>query len=428
MYIQRHLEQQILDASRYYPVVMVCGQRQVGKSTMLNHIKEPERRYVTLDDGNARRLASNDPALFFETYGFPLLIDEFQRVPSILLEMKKIVDQKTLNGEDSSGMFWLTGSQKFQMMQGVSESLAGRVAIFDMASLSTAEIEVRPAALFHPDLDSIRERLKYSRHKNIHEVYEDIFRGGMPKLRSTDMDRDRFYMDYINTYIERDIKDLAQVGKLGEFYDFLVFMAARTGQELKYDEIASAIGISSPTAKSWVAILERSGVIFILRPYYSNITKRLVKTPKVYFMDTGLAAYLCRWPSAETLENGAMDGAFFETYVVTEIVKSYFNAGKPVDLFYYRDIDKKEIDLLIVEGDKMYPIEIKKGKEPSKPDKNFGVLQQFKMKVGPGIILCMSDELVPYNRESWYCPVSVLWLGVTIRPGVIPITKIEAEG
>lgn len=408
MYIERHLEEQILKASQYYPVVMVCGQRQVGKSTMLNHIREPERRYVTLDDGNARRLASTDPALFFETYGYPLLIDEFQRVPSILLEMKKIVDQKALDGEDNNGMFWLTGSQKFKMMQNVSESLAGRIAIFDMASLSTAEIEKRPATMFHPDLKSIRERLRFSKSKNIHEVYEDIFRGGMPKLRSTGLDRDRFYMDYINTYIERDIKDLAQVGKLNEFYDFLVYMAARTGQELKYDEIASTIGISAPTAKSWVSILERSGVIFILRPYYSNITKRLVKTPKVYFMDTGLAAYLCRWPSAATLENGAMDGAFFETYVVTEIVKSYYNAGKPVDLFYYRDIDKKEIDLLIVEGDKMYPIEIKKGKEPSKPDKNFGVLQQFKMDVQPGIILCMSDELIPYNRESWYCPVSVL--------------------
>ena len=408
MYIERHLEEQILNASQYYPVVMVCGQRQVGKSTMLNHIREPERRYVTLDDGNARRLASTDPALFFETYGYPLLIDEFQRVPSILLEMKKIVDQKALDGEDNNGMFWLTGSQKFKKMQDVSESLAGRIAIFDMASLSTAEIEERPATLFHPDLASIRERLKYSKPKNIHQVYEDIFRGGMPKLRVTDIDRDRFYMDYINTYIERDIKDLAQVGKLNEFYDFLVYMAARTGQELKYDEIAGAIGISAPTAKAWVTILERSGVIFILHPYYSNITKRLVKTPKVYFMDTGLAAYLCRWPSAETLENGAMDGAFFETYVVSEIVKSYYNAGKPVDLFYYRDIDKKEIDLLIVEGDKMYPIEIKKGKEPSKPDKNFGVLQQFKMDVQPGIILCMSDELIPYNRGSWYCPVSVL--------------------
>ena len=408
MYIQRHLEQQILDASKYYPVVMVCGQRQVGKSTMLNHIKEPNRRYVTLDDGNARRLAETDPALFFETYGYPLLIDEFHRVPSILLEMKKLVDQKALNGEDNSSMFWLTGSQKFKMMQNVAESLAGRIAIFDMSSLSAAEIENRPAAMFHPDLNSIRERLRHSIAKDIHQVYEDIFRGGMPKLRATDLDRDRFYMDYINTYIERDIKDLAQVGKLNEFYDFLVYMAARTGQELKYSDIANAIGISAPTAKAWVSILERSGVIFILHPYYSNITKRLVKTPKVYFMDTGLAAYLCRWPNAATLENGAMDGAFLETYVVTEIVKSCFNAGKPADLFYYRDIDRKEIDLLIIEGDTMYPIEIKKGKEPSKPDKNFDVLAQFKMNVQPGIILCMSDELIPYNRQTWYCPISVL--------------------
>lgn len=408
MYITRHIESQILDASKYYPVVVVCGQRQVGKSTMLSHIKEAERRYVTLDDGNARRLATEDPALFFETYGYPLLIDEFQRVPSILLEMKKIVDSKALAGEDNSGMFWLTGSQKFKMMQGITESLAGRTAIFDLSSLSAAELEGRPAALFHPDLESIRDRLKFAKAKNVHEVYEDIFRGGMPKLCATGIDRERYYMDYINTYLERDISDLSQVGKLHEFYNFLTFMASRTGQELKYDEIANTIGISAPTAKSWVSILERCGVIFILRPYYSNISKRLVKTPKVYFMDTGLAAYLCRWPSADTLENGAMDGAFFETYVVSEIVKSYYNAGKKADLYYYRDIDKKEIDLLIVEGDKMYPIEVKKGKEPSNPDKNFSVLQKFSMDVQPGIILCMSDELIPYNRQSWYCPVSVL--------------------
>ncbi len=407
MYIQRHLEVQILNASKYYPVVMVCGQRQVGKSTMLNHIKEPERRYVTLDDGNARRLATTDPALFFETYGWPLLIDEFQRVPSILIEMKKIVDQRALNGKDNSGMFWLTGSQKFKMMQNVSESLAGRIAIFDMAGLSAAEIEGRPASLFHPDLDSLRERLRHCKKKNVHEVFEEIFKGSMPKLRTTDLDRDRYYMDYINTYIERDVKNLTQVGKLNEFYDFLVFMAARTGQELKYEEISNAIGVSAPTAKAWVAILERSGIIFILKPYYVNITKRLVKTPKVYFMDTGLAAYLCRWPNAETMENGAMDGDFLETYVVTEIVKSYFNAGKPVNLFYYRDVDKKEIDLLTVEGNKMYPIEIKKGKEPSNPDKNFNVLRQFKMDVQPGVILCMSDEMIPYNRDAWYCPIPV---------------------
>ena len=406
MYIQRHLENQVREASKFYPVVMVCGQRQVGKSTMLNHIKEEERRYVTLDDGNARRLAEKDPALFFETYGYPLLIDEFQRVPSILLEMKRIVDRKALDGEDNNGMYWLTGSQKFKMMKDVSESLAGRIAVFDMSGLSAAELEEREACVFHPALENLRKRMQNYHPKDVHEIYEQIFRGGMPKLVTTDLDRDRFYTDYINTYLERDIKELSLVGKLGEFYDFFVYMAARTSMELKYNEIANAIGISAPTAKEWVTILERSGIIFILRPYYNNITSRLVKTPKMYFMDTGLAAYLCRWPNAETLENGAMDGAFFETYVVSEIVKSYYNAGKRADLYYYRDIDGKEIDLLFVEGDKIYPIEIKKAKMPNHADKNFSVLHKLKMDVQPGVILCMADEMLPYSRDVWYFPAA----------------------
>lgn len=408
MYIQRHLEKQIEKASRYYPVIMVCGQRQVGKSTMLNHMREEERRYVTLDDGNARRLAEQDPALFFETYGYPLLIDEFQRVPSILLEIKRIVDRKALKGEDNSGMYWLTGSQKFRMMKNVSESLAGRIAVFDMSGLSAAEMEGREGNVFHPELESLRERMKVNRPKDVHQIYQRIFRGSMPKMSATDLDWERFYMDYINTYLERDIKELAQVGKLSEFYDFLVYMAARTSQELKYSEIANAIGISAPTAKEWVSILERSGVIFILRPYYTNITNRLVKTPKMYFLDTGLAAYLCRWPNAETLENGAMDGAFFETYAVSEIVKSFFNAGMRPNLYYYRDVDRKEIDLLIVEGDKIYPIEIKKAKIPNHGDKNFAVLNKLGMDVQPGIILCMTDEMLPYNRNTWFFPVSAL--------------------
>ena len=410
MYINRHLERQVLEASKHYPVVMVCGQRQVGKSTMLNHIKEANRRYVTLDDGNARRLAINDPALFFETYGDCLLIDEFQRAPSILLEMKKIVDQRALAGEDNSGMFWLTGSQKFKMMKDVSESLAGRIAIFDMASLSAAELEGRPSELFRPDLEALRARMRSAKGKNIHQIFETIYRGGMPKLRTSDIERDRYYMDYVNTYIERDVKDLAQVGKLSEFYNFLVFMAARTSQILKYEEIANNIGISAPTAKAWVTILERSGIIYILHPYSTNITKRLIKAPKVYFMDTGLAAYLCRWPDAATIENGPMDGAFLETYVVSEIVKSYYNAGKPVDLFYYRDVDGREIDLLVVEGNKLYPVEIKKAKEPAHADRHFKVLDKLKgpLEVQPGIILCMSDELIPYSRSAWYCPIEAL--------------------
>lgn len=406
MFIQRHLESQIREASKFYPVVMVCGQRQVGKSTMLNHIKEKERRYVTLDDGNARRLAEKDPALFFETYGFPLLIDEFQRVPSILLEMKRIVDKKALEGEDNNGMYWLTGSQKFKMMKDVSESLAGRIAVFDMSGLSAAEIEGREAGVFYPVVEELRRRVQNYQPKTVHEIYEQIFRGGMPKLIATKLDRERFYTDYINTYLERDIKELALVGKLGEFYDFLVFMAARTSMELKYSEIANAIGISAPTAKEWVSILERSGIIFILRPYYNNITNRLVKTPKMYFMDTGLAAYLCRWPNAETLEKGAMDGAFFETYVVSEIVKSYYNAGKRPDLYYYRDIDGKEIDLLFAEGDKIYPVEIKKAKAPDRADKNFSVLGKLKKDIQPGVILCMADEMLPFSRDVWYFPAA----------------------
>lgn len=387
---------------------MVCGQRQVGKSTMLNHIREENRRYVSLDDMNARRLAETDPELFFETYGLPILIDEFQRVPSILLEIKKIVDETALNGENNEGLFWLTGSQKFKMMQNVSESLAGRIAVFDLAGLSTAEIESRQSELFKPNLDDIKNRITTSKDKNIHDIFELIFKGSMPKIITTDIERDRYYSDYVNTYLERDIKELAQVGKLNEFYDFLVFMAARTAQELKYSEISSAIGISAPTAKAWVSILERSGVIYILHPYSTNITKRLVKTPKMYFMDTGLAAYLCRWPNAETLENGAMDGAFFETYVVTEIVKSYYNAGKHPDLYYYRDIDGKEIDLLIVEGNDVYPIEIMKSKNPANPDKNFGALNKLKMNIKPGIVICMANELLPFNRDTWLCPAKML--------------------
>lgn len=407
MYIDRNIEQIILENSKKYPVIMVCGQRQVGKTTLLNHIKEQNRKYVSFDDRLARKLAVEDPSLFFETYSPPILIDEFQKVPSILEKIKDIVDKLSYEGKNPNGLFWLAGSQKFLMMKDISESLAGRVAIFELSSLSKQEIEKRNYGTFNPDVDFLK-KVPY-KYRNTNEIYELIFKGGMPKIIASDVDKEKYYSDYINTYLERDIKDLSQVGKLNEFYDFLVFIAARTGQELKYDEISKQIGVSSPTIKSWITILERSGVIFILHPYHSNITNRLVKTPKLYFMDTGLASYLCRWPNAETLESGNMDGAILETYVVSEIVKSYYNSGKPINnLYYYRDIDKKEIDLLIVNADAIYPIEIKKSKEPNKPDKNFSVLNKFKLKVKPGLVICMSDSITPINRDCYLIPVSLL--------------------
>ena len=410
-YISRHMEKEIMKASSLYPVVMVTGQRQVGKSTMLYHLSDKTRRYVTMDDVNVRRLAETDPELFFDTYGSPLLIDEFQRAPSLLLEIKRRVDMKALKGENNAGMYWLTGSQKFVMMKEIADSLAGRVAVFELAGFSTEELDGMPAEPFSPEIEVLRQRHQRRKQRDVHQVFSRIYEGSMPKPNALpELDVKRYYMDYINTYIERDIKALSQVGKLNEFYDFMVFMAARTGQELKYADIAKSIGVSAPTAKEWVTILERSGIIFILHPYFSNISKRLVKTPKMYFMDTGLAAYLCRWPDAATLEYGAMDGAFFETYVVTEIIKHYYNEGIRPPIYYYRDMDKKEIDLLIVDGHKLYPIEIKKGKSPANPDRNFDVLEKFKgeFDVQPALVVCMADELVPYKRDVWYCPVNLI--------------------
>lgn len=405
-YIKRQIEEIIKKTSTQYPVVMVCGQRQTGKSTMLRHIAEEDRKYVTFDDVKVRTLAKEDPELFFETYGTKLIIDEFQRVPDILLHIKKMVDEKTYRDGEASGMFWLSGSQKFVMMKNISESLAGRVAIFNLLPLSTKEIKGIDEDLFVPNLDVLKNKKSIKVTEN--EIFERIFEGGLPKIVCDKVDRDIYYSSYMNTYIERDVSSLEQVGKLDEFRNFVTYMAANTAQELKYDSISRVVGVSTPTIKEWVSILERSGIIYILRPYLNSISKRLVKTPKCYFLDTGLAAYLTSWPTPETLKNGAAAGAFFETYVVSEILKSYYNNGKEPNIYYYRDVDQREVDLLMVEADKIYPLEIKKNKMPSKPNKNFEILNKFNLKVMPGLILCMSDELIPYNRECWMCPVSLL--------------------
>ncbi len=406
-YIKRHMEDLILKLNTQYPIIMVCGQRQTGKSTMLRHIAESDRKYVTFDDAKTRNLAKNDPELFFETYGTKLIIDEFQRVPEILIEIKKQVDDKVYHNDNSCGMFWLSGSQKFLMMKNVSETLAGRVAVLNLLPLSFSEIHERNNDIFHPYIDDLKakEPIKLTQL----DIFNNIFNGGMPKIISTkDLDRDIYYSSYMNTYIERDVSSLEQVGKLEEFRNFVTFMAANTAQELKYDNIAKVIGVSAPTIKQWVSVLERSGIIYILRPYSNIVSKRLVKRPKCYFLDTGLASYLTSWPTKETLMNGAQSGAIFETYVVSEILKSYYNNGKSPNLYYYRDIDQKEIDLLMVEGDKIYPIEIKKNKMPSNPDKNFSVLDKFGMNVMPGIIICMTEELIPYNKNCWLCPISLI--------------------
>lgn len=304
-------------------------------------------------------------------------------------------------------MFWHSGSQKFVMMKNNSESLAGRVAIFDMLPLSHNEINNNIREPFYPELEKLKKRNNNKR--TLKEIFEDIFIGGMPKVALyTDIDRDIYYSSYMNTYIERDISSLEQVGKLEEFRSFVTYMAANTAQELKYDSISKVVGVSAPTIKEWVSILERSRIIYIIRPFSSNITKRLVKTPKCYFLDTGLAAYLTSWPNAATLMNGNAAGAFFETYVVGEIIKGYTNSGKAANLYYYRDVDRRKIDLLMVGPDSICPIEIKMGKNPSNPDKNFNVLNKLEMQLKTGLIICTADELFPIKKDVWYCPVGLI--------------------
>lgn len=403
MYIKRSIEKTVINLAKQYPVIMLCGQRQVGKSTVLNHIKG-KMKYITFDDLNAKRLAKTDPSLFFETYGYPILIDEFQKEPSILEEIKKIVDAKALKNENANGLFWLTGSQKFKMMKNVSESLAGRVAVLDMSSLSMEEIGKLTKPVFSPSIALLKTRPHHS--KNVHQIFEAIYNGGMPKVIANKIDKNRYYMDYINTYLERDIKNLSQVGKLNEFYQLLVYVAAHTSQQINYDSISREIGVSAPTIKEWITILEKSGVVYLLHPYYKKPVDRLIKTPKIYFMDTGLAAYLTRWSSADTLESGASSGAFFETFVVSEIIKSYYNNGKELNLYYYRDIDKKEIDLLIVENNTIYPIEIKKNKNPNIESHNLDALKKFKMNIAPLVVLCMANEITPINRDIYLCPIT----------------------
>ncbi len=323
-----------------------------------------------------------------------------------LTPVQRKTQETRYNGEEVNGLFWLSGSQKFVMMKHITESLAGRVAIFNLLPLSQREIDSIIESPFLPDVELIKGRLR--KERTTKELFECIFRGGMPSIISDNVDRNLYYSSYMNTYLERDISRLENIGKLDEFRDFVVYMAANTAKELKYDSISKVVGVSAVTIKEWVSILERSGIIYILRPYASNISKRLVKTPKCYFIDTGLASYLTSWPSADTLMNGPSAGEFLETYVVGEIIKGYLNTGIEPNLYYYRDIDDKEIDLLMIEGDKIYPLEIKKGKNPVNNRKNFKILEKFQKTIMPGLILCMADEVFPINREVWYCPITLI--------------------
>ena len=402
-YIKRNLEDVVKQVTKEYPVVLVTGPRQVGKTTMLQKLMEgTDRGYVTLDDLNERNLAKTDPELFLQLHKPPILVDEVQYAPELFTYIKIWVDEY-----HHAGDFWLTGSQVFKLMNGVQESLAGRVAVLSLTSLSQAELCGGKMEPFTVTLDSLIARKKERSKADTRDVFDRIFKGSMPAMVSGQTKNSQiFYSSYLSTYIERDVRELSSAIDSLKFLQFMTAVAARCGQMLNVSDIAKDADINQKQVKDWLTILETLGIIFYLHPYSNNLLKRLVKTPKLYFYDTGLVCYLTKWSSAETLESGAMNGAILENYVVAEIRKTYLNSGKEPFMYYYRDKDAREIDVVLEHDGVLNPIEIKKSSNPgSELVKVFGLLDKSSTPRSKGAVLCMKPELTAIDRDNYVVPI-----------------------
>ena len=402
-YIKRDIEDKIISLSKEYSCILITGPRQVGKTTVLRQLMDDNREYVTLDDMDERSLAKRDPAMFLQIHSTPIMIDEVQYAPELFSYIKMEIDTGA-----APGTYWLTGSQAFKLMELAQESLAGRVAILHMSSLSQHEIygsgDCTPFTL---DLGALKAREKTNAPADIAEIYDRIWKGSMPGLASGKFsDRDVFYSSYLQTYIDRDVKEQVQLADPLLFRDFVRAAACRAGQMLNVHDIAQDVGVSDDTAKRWLQVLEKSDVVFFLRPYSNNLLKRTVKTPKMYFFDTGLVAYLTRYSSPEILANGAINGAILENFVVSELLKSYHNNAKECLLWYYRDSNSNEIDMVIESDGMLHPLEIKRSVNPgSELISAFNLLDKASIPRGKGAILCMRPKLSAVNSENYIVPI-----------------------
>lgn len=415
MYIKRDIENFIKKAQDSFQAIAIYGSRQVGKSTTVNMIFK-DFNYVTLDNSDDLVLALSNPKGFLEVHKWPLIIDEVQKAPNILSEIKILIDNERLRclkeNKKRELMFVLTGSNQFELQEGISESLAGRVAVFNMASMTQIEALNLSGNMFTPDIKVLLERESKANieYKTKEEIFDNIFRGGMPDVVLNNSERSLYFKSYFDTYIERDVLKLISSTSEVNFRRFVSYIALRTGQQVNYEVFSRELGIDNQTVKRWLSILVTTGIIVLLEPYMSNISNRIIKAPKLYFMDTGFCAYLCKWPNARMLEDCAMAGAFFETFVVSEIIKSFYNFNIDMKnyLYYYRDIDQREVDLLYVTNNDIYPIEIKKGIAPTKPTKNFKVLSKYGMNIKPGLVIDNTDKIRPINDKAYSFPVYLL--------------------
>jgi predicted AAA+ superfamily ATPase len=404
-YIKRNMEDQIKKLSRQYSAILVTGPRQSGKTTMLRFLADQEnigRDYVSLDDLTERDIAKNDPALFLQLHKPPVLIDEVQYAPELFSYIKMYIDE-----HHNPGDFWMTGSQIFRLMRGVRESLAGRVALLHMSPMSQREITGNPCIPFTVDFEKLLAESKKISPVTVPDIFKRIWQGCMPGLISGEYDnREMYYSSYISTYIERDVREISGEVDALKFNRFVIAVAARVSQLLNYTSVAEDADIDIQTAKAWMNILETLGIIFILHPYSNNVLKRTIKTPKVYFYDTGLVCYLTKWSTPEVVESGAMSGALLENFAVSEIVKGYQNAGREAYLYFYRDRDAKEIGL-IMEGDgRLCPIEIKKAVSPDKRiTRVFKLLDKSPFQLGTGAVLCLSQQFGAFDRDNLIVPI-----------------------
>jgi predicted AAA+ superfamily ATPase len=408
MYIKRHIELVVSRIAKRKPVLVLTGARQVGKSTMLREVYH-EINYVALNRPLIRESAKENPSLFFDAYKPPVVVDEIQKAAELFDYIKDIVDEKKIKGQ-----FYLTGSQSLKLMKNVSDSLAGRAGVIKLMGLSVREIAglsyrkpFLPTEKHYSDIGS-GAALDYD------SLIRIIHKGSFPELYETESDLHDwadFHSSYLQTYLEKDIKDVLNIQDESAFIKFIRATASLTGQMLNLTTLAEICGKDVKTVKSWLSVLESSGLVYLLEPYYNNFNKRLIKSPKLYFLNTGLACWLLGWNTPKQLVNGAMWGHIFESFVFSEILKSYYNDGivKP-PLYYYRDFDKKEIDLLIEEGDTLYPIEIKTSSDPKKSMVNaFRCLSANKTKqVGTGALICLTKECLPLTENVWMLPIGMI--------------------
>lgn len=406
-YVKRSLERKFLRMSSFFKAVLVTGARQVGKTTMLRHLAaEQERTYISMDNIMARALAKSDPVLFFQTYKPPIIIDEIQKAPELFEQIKVMCDES-----EERGLFWLTGSQQYGMMKNIRETLAGRIGILELYSLSKTEVE---GLEFPNELDfsltCLLQRQPLTKKNDIVDVFEYIWRGGMPDVLLADTEqRQEYFNSYIETYLMRDVSEEGGITDTVRFRKFLNACAALTAEQVSYKTLADAAEISQPTAKEWLRLLQGLGIVYLLQPYASNELKRLSKTPKLYFCDTGLCAYLSMWLTRDTLMNGAVSGHYFENYVIIELLKNYAYAPSKANLTYYRDSNAKEIDVFVEENGVIHPLEIKKSANPDRREvRKYELLDKVNLERGSGGIVCMCEEVIPIDARNCFIPCNLI--------------------